>query len=404
MQQGKYTLMMSNLLISSMETGVMREMNRKLINNFALVYIVNLIFGFMIALVLVYIRMYLEETLLFFTLPFLSCYLLVSSYLLWHIDDLNDAGNKQQSAHSSPRGMRALLSSIADMETTSRRKLLLLLPYHVAWGINTAFWILYLVRNIFYDEISFLAAAYALFLSYLFSLLYTLGVKTICPHLNHNCHILIGGLSSFCLGIFALSMDGFTKHEAREDYRIVVVFSLLYGISMSVYENNMRAEVANLLQHYEVIAYSATSFSKTISAGVCLISSTIILNKGRDDAGRFGLEVELIISSVFGIVGFISAVLIDRRGSTCEVVEELEEKLLRENERINTISDLESLYTTHKSVRGDAKFPLHRDLRSDNNPSIHSSNMLSEEDCDNYSSSRASSSVAEDEFFVPDYF
>lgn len=251
------------------------------------------------------------------------------------------------------------------MQKVSRRKLFCLLPYHVSWGINTAFWILYLVRDMFYDEISFLSAGYALLLSHLFSLLYTYGVKWICPGANHNFHILIGGICSFCLGIACLSVDGFTHHEAVQDYRIVVVFALLFGISMSVYENNMRAEVANLLQHYEVLAYSATSFAKTVAAGISLVAATIILDKGDSDGGRFALEVELIVSSFLGMLGFIAALAIDRSGSNQEGEEELEEKLLRESERFSMTIDDQSLYS-HSSSRLYAN-----DLSKSHNHNVH---------------------------------
>ena len=169
------------------------------------------------ALVLVYVSIYLEGTLIFLTLPAQLTLLVVSTYLLWNIDNLNDMGNPHQTLYSSLKGVRDMLHSLADMESTNRYKLLLLLPYHVSWGVTTAFWILYLVRNIFYDEISFLAAAYALFFSYLFSFMYTILVKAICPQLNHNFHILIGGISSFVLAICALSIDGYTRHQGRED-------------------------------------------------------------------------------------------------------------------------------------------------------------------------------------------
>ena len=412
--QGKYTLKMSNLLITSMETGVIRDMNRKLINSFALVYIINLIFAFLLALLLVYARIVMDETLLIFTVPVLLCYIMVSTYLMWTSDGLNDVGDEQQVLASNVRGVRNLIYSIADREKTSRRKLLLLLPYHVSWGINTAFWILYLVKNIFYEEISFLAAAYALFLSYVFSLMYTVMVKTIIPNLNHNSHILFGGLSSLCLGIFALSVDGITKHKAHEDYRIVIVFASMYGISMSVYENNMRAEVANLLQHYEVLAYSATSFAKTIAAGICLVTSTMILNQDKGDAVRLGLEVELIIASTLGIAGFIGAVLLDRHSNSREVVEQLEEKLLRESERNSFISDFGSLYSHNSFTKGDSsRFQKRYVLPSADSNNTNSTLMEEgfgggDDDSDSNggrgSSRAASSSVAEDEFYVPDYF
>mmetsp|Transcript_20374 Transcript_20374/g.34332 ORF Transcript_20374/g.34332 Transcript_20374/m.34332 type:complete len:576 (+) Transcript_20374:176-1903(+) len=410
---GKYTLMMSNLLISSMETGVIRDMNRKLINSFALVYLVNLIFGFFLALILIYIKILVDATLLIYTLPVLLVYFMISSHLLWNADSLNDLGNVQSERGHSMRGVRNLLIAIADMETTSRHKLLLLLPYHVSWGINTAFWILYLVKTIFYEEISFLAAAWALFLSYAFSLLYTIMVKTIIPNLNHNSHILFGGLSSLCLGVFALSVDGLTKHQAREDYRIVVVFASMYGISMSVYENNMRAEVANLLQHYEVLAYSATSFAKTIAAGVCLVTSTVVLSIGKGDAVALGLEVELIISSSLGIAGFVGAVMLDRHSNNKEVVEHLEEKLLRESERNSIVSDIESLYS-FKTIKSDSYFKSQYALHNADRMSNHTPSSPVEEgfnesedddnDDDGRSSRVASSAVTEDEFFVPDYF
>lgn len=392
----------------------------------------------MIALALVYVRLLLKSTLLVFTLPFQFGYILISSYLLWNADGLNDMGDRVQAMNTSVRGVRNMIRSIADMERSSRLKLLLLIPYHVSCGINTAFWILYLVKTIFHDDISFLAAAYALFLSYLFSLMYTLTVKTITPNLNHNFHILVGGISTMCLGIFALSVDGFTEHKTHEDYRIVVVFASLYGISMSVYENNMRAEVANLLQHYEVLAYSVTSFAKSIAAGVCLVTSTWVLNKGQENATGLGLEVQLVVSSFVGVVGFIFAVMLDRQSNSSPVVvEHLEEKLLRESERNSIIEDCDSMYSPHNSMnrydflRLDKKNEFYSLGKSDTN-SNHSSHTCAEElggniihfenenitketaicnvgegneaEEEEEEASAESSSVAEDEFFVPDYF
>ena len=406
---------MSNLLIPSMDTEVVRDMNRKLINNFALFYTFNLIFGFMVALILAYVSvLFQEDTRVIFTIPFQLCYVLVSSYLLWKMDSLNDVGDLRQPLYFSFRGLRDMIESVCNMERISRIKLLLLLPYHIAWGMTTAFWILYLVSNVFHEEISFLAAAYGLFLSYLFSMIYSVMVKVICPRLNHNFHIVVGGLSGFCLGVSALSIDGFTRHETREDYRVVVVFSLLYGIGMSVYDNIMRAEVANLLQHYEVLAYSVTGFAKSAFAGVCLITSTIVL-QDREDGGRLGLELEIMIASLIGVIAFICAALVDGDNDS---MGQLEEKLMRDNERNSVLSDIESLYHNHISLKHTSSITSKQQVDA---LSVHSG-VLSGHQIDALSFqsglmlqdgsmiddqerlSRISSTVDDDSYYVPDYF
>jgi hypothetical protein len=205
----------------------------------------------------------------------------------------------------------------------------------------------------------------------------------------------------------ALSVDGITRHHAHEDYRIVVFSALLYGISMSTYENNMRAEVANLLQHYEVLAYSATSFAKSFSAGICMVVSTVILNADRHDVAGIGLEVELIFFSLLGMAGFISAVMIDGKGGG-DVTGQLEQKLLRESERNSIISDFESLYA-HNSINNDYYRANHNSIRASDTMSNHThSTFMGEEggddDGDHLSRASSISCVSEDEFLVPDYF
>jgi hypothetical protein len=140
----------------------------------------------------------------------------------------------------------------------------------------------------------------------------------------------------------------------------------------------------------------------------------MILNQDKGDAVRLGLEVELIIASTLGIAGFIGAVLLDRHSNSREVVEQLEEKLLRESERNSFISDFGSLYSHNSFTKGDSsRFQKRYVLPSADSNNTNSTLMEEgfgggDDDSDSNggrgSSRAASSSVAEDEFYVPDYF
>jgi hypothetical protein len=279
------------------------EMNRHLAEQFAIVYLRSLVVGFGLCVLVLIVRIQFEWITKYINLPLLCCWLLVSLYLLWTLNDLGDKGSSFWANFRIRRGFYALLRATRDLSVWSRWKMALLIPYQLSWGCCTSFWLFYILGEVAFKENGKIAVGVSTLVNLIVSAFFT-QVTTACTHVSQSAFIIIGGVSTVFLGLILAVID--INHYST--FGLLVLHSFLYGLSRSVYENNFMAVIANFFPERESLAYSVAGFVKTLAAGVTLLIFAFFFR----DFTSWYYAILILSTSVVGVGGYVAAVVCDR--------------------------------------------------------------------------------------------
>lgn len=366
--------------VSSMAERDIEEMNRHLAEQFAIVYLRSLVLGFAICLLVLLINYEFASIIKYVNLPILCCWLLVSLYLLWTINDLGDKGSSFCVNIRIRRGFYALLRAVRDLSAWSRWKMALLIPYQLAWGCCTSYWLFYILGEAEFHrhDSGRIAVCVAALVNLIVAAFFT-QVTAALPQISQSAFILIGGISTVFMGSILAVID----IDAYTNFGLLMLHSFLYGLSRSVYENNFMAVIADFFPDHESLAYSVAGFVKTLAAGVTLV----VFGFSFRDFTRWYYAFLILSTSLVGIMGYIAAVVCHK----LERSEQLTQRLQRpppvdsEGVKIKT----ESLYGT-------------ADWADDNDAAYSGSSGASTK----YSYLRVASLTQDDNniMYVPEYF
>jgi hypothetical protein len=276
------------------------EMNRHLAEQFAIVYLRTLIVGFALCVLVLVARLQFDWITKYVNLPLLCCWLLVSFYLLWTLNDLGDKGSSFWANFRIRRGFYALLRATRDLSVWSRWKMALLIPYQLSWGCCTSFWLFYILGEVAFKENGKIAVGISTLVNLIVSAFFTQATAA-CTQVSQPVFIILGGISTVFLGSILAVID--INHYST--FGLLVLHSFLYGLSRSVYENNFMAVIADFFPERESLAYSVAGFVKTLAAGVTLIIFAFFFS----DFTRWYYAILILSTSVVGIAGYIAAVI-----------------------------------------------------------------------------------------------
>lgn len=284
--------------VTSMTERDLEDMNRRLAEQFAIVYLRSLVIGFGICTIMLLIRSFIGHT-RYINITLLGLWLLASFYLLYTLNDLGDKGSPFWANFRIRRGFYALIRATKDLTVWSRWKLAFLVPYQLAWGCCTSIWLFYILGEVVIKDDVRLGVGVASLVNLVVSSFFT-QITSACTQVSQSAFIILGGVSTIFMGLIFAVVDT----DSYSNFGILMLHSFLYGLSRSVYENNMMAVVANYFPDKESLAYSIAGFNKTISSGISLLIFAFLFR----DMTAWYYAFLIISTSLFGIIGYIAAV------------------------------------------------------------------------------------------------
>ena len=196
------------------------------------------------------------------------------------------------------------LSGVRHLPTDLLQKLLCLIPYHVAWGCTNSFWVYYVLGEVVNTEQSrgFVGIVCMIDFSTSLAFSYFGNLMTKRVLSSQTPMIMWGWLCMTTIGLLVLTLS---NHELGTRRRIIA-YAVTHGMARAVYENNHKAVIANFFPEHETVAYSVTSFSKTLTSGITFMYYAFLVT--RDIYG-----VVVIVTSGLGLLGYLSASVIHQR-------------------------------------------------------------------------------------------
>jgi hypothetical protein len=239
---------------------------------------------------------------MFLCLPTYCIQAVITAILMLKINDLGDRGNPVTRAVVIRRGVMDMFLMYKEFSLPRKSKLFLLLPFHLCWGICTAFWIYIVLGHYIFERGSTVTVGLAATLQFAVTFTFTVIDKFIKHPSAQHAMIVFGGLC-FCAMGFLI-----TSNAHISALVIAVMFAVLHGIARSVCDNNMLSVVADFFPLTEASAYSMVGFAKTVSAGF----SFIIFASIEHSFFQFDvLAVIVMVTAALGIAGFVAASRID---------------------------------------------------------------------------------------------
>lgn len=179
-----------------------------------------------------------------------------------------------------------------------------LLPYHVAWGFCTTYWIYYTLGVIVRKEQGLKYISVAAIIDVTVSLFYTKLSSYFKSSNSSNSilSLLIGHISMFTLGLLIL----ITSNSSLGQNKRIIGYLILHGIARSVYENNMKIILLNLFIEYDTIVYlTFTSSFKIISCGIAYLIYALFIHE------RIIYAIVIIILSMISFICYMTLLCIN---------------------------------------------------------------------------------------------
>lgn len=185
------------------------------------------------------------------------------------------------------------------------KKLICLIPYHVAWGCTTSFWVYYILGELVNNEQSRGFVGIVCVVDFSTSLAFSyMGNKMTkwCMSSSQTPMLVWGWLCMTTIGVLVMIR---TNQELGTRRRIIG-YAITHGMARAVYENNSKAVIANFFPEHETVAFSVTSFSKTLTSGITFMYYAFIVTRE-----VYGAVV--IVTSGLGVLGYMAANAINKR-------------------------------------------------------------------------------------------
>jgi MFS family permease len=186
------------------------------------------------------------------------------------------------------------------MNPDRRKKLLYIIPYHIAWGCCTCFWVVYTLAIIITEERGLQYVGVVSTIDILISFITAYLSNKIAQKIGQFSIIIFGGLCMSTVGLVLL----FTSNDAIAQNRRIIGYTLLHGLSRAIYESNMKAVIADVFPEHEAIAYSVTAFSKNIATATSYIAFAL-------NSHRFTFILVVIITGLLSVISYICAYIVN---------------------------------------------------------------------------------------------
>jgi uncharacterized membrane protein len=171
-----------------------------------------------------------------------------------------------------------------------------LLPYHIAWGFCTTYWIYYILGVIVREEQGLRYISVAAVVDLTASLIYTKFSNYLASKFTQSLSIFFGNISMITLGSLLLV----TSNQSLGRNKRIIGYLILHGISRSVYESNMKAVIADTFMDYETSLFIIlANTSKTISCGIAYLIYALIIHERT-------VYAEVVVSlSLLALLGYL---------------------------------------------------------------------------------------------------
>jgi hypothetical protein len=298
----KYFNRSAQLMLKSMNVLDIENLNRSLASTFAFTYFTCLIMVFLISC-LVLFRDFSANELLVYLVPVYLSTVVFSTYCLCRLDHMGDNGDDWANFQFR-RGLLEMMYSIRQLPTGMSRKLLYLIPYHVAWGCTNAFWVYYMLGEVVNNQQGWGYIGVVCVIDFSTSLAFSFLSNKITKWASSSQTPMIiwGWMCMTTIGLLVLTLS----NDQLGTRRRIVGYAMTHGMARSVYENNHKALIANFFPEHETVAYSVTSFSKTLAAGITFFYYSFLVSRN-----FFGGTI--IVTSFIGIAGYWTANIINTR-------------------------------------------------------------------------------------------
>jgi hypothetical protein len=183
-------------------------------------------------------------------------------------------------------------------------KLMCLIPYHIAWGCTTSFWIYYVLGDIVTDQQGRKYVGIMSIIDFFTSLIFSFFGNQLTKRLSNNQTPMIawGWMCMTGIGMFVILLSDNDLGTPRR----LIGYACAHGMTRAVYENNVKVVIANFFPENQSIAYTVTSFSKTFTSGITFLYYSFIVTRR-----YYGVLV--IMTSTIGLLGYITASHINRQ-------------------------------------------------------------------------------------------
>ena len=172
-----------------------------------------------------------------------------------------------------------------------------IVPYHLAWGICTSYWIYYALGVIVLKQkgIEYIGVASVIDLTV--SLLFTKMSNMVCTKtLGQTPIVLWGAACITCLGVIIILVK---NRDLGDINRRIVGYTMIHGMARAVYENNIKAVTADFFPEHEALAFSVSGFAKTLACGISYLVYALVLERRQ----RYGYVVTT--AGVLATIGYL---------------------------------------------------------------------------------------------------
>lgn len=298
--QGKYFTRSAQLLVTSLDVKELESMHRSLARDFATLYLTCEALVLVVLTIIIFVRFHMVSSIEFAIVPCYAIFLALSTVTLLRLEDVGDAGGSWELFR--PRtGINDIIVAAKHMTRRQQNKLAFLLPYHAAWGCVSAFWILYVLGEIIEHErgIEYIGVVCCTDLAV--SIVFTKVGNYIAKKTAHSLVIALGAMCMIGVGMLLLLVEDATLSQNRK----LIGFTVIHAIARAVYENNLRAIVADFFPEHEAISFSFTGSARSLFAGAAYLFFALRQN-------RFEYAITVITTSLLGFLSFVYAHMLHR--------------------------------------------------------------------------------------------
>mmetsp|Transcript_15427 Transcript_15427/g.23270 ORF Transcript_15427/g.23270 Transcript_15427/m.23270 type:complete len:512 (-) Transcript_15427:185-1720(-) len=298
--QSKYFSKNALLMVTSMDTKEVENMHRALANRFATIYFTCLLLTIILCTVIAAEPIEVHMGIVYIVLPGYVLLVALSLVFLSRLDSFGDTGEPWHT-FKPRRGLFDMFSQSRLLPPAKRSKLRLLAPYHLAWGVCTSYWIYYALGVIVLEQQGMQYIGVAAVVDLSTSLIFTKLSNALVKSMGQFPMIIWGGACMMSVGLLIILASDHSIGQNRH----IVGYTLVHGMARAVYENNMKAVVADFFPEHEGLAYSATGFAKTFASGVAYLVYALAI----EQRWKYGLVVT--IAGAAATIGFVFSARID---------------------------------------------------------------------------------------------
>jgi hypothetical protein len=242
------------LFVTSMDEHQVNETIKRVSRLFYYMYIINVLIVYAFRIAAFFVK---PHWIFVFTIT--SSYIVLSSSLLLNLNSLGHNGDANMKYNLSDVVARYKAASDA-MTPSKRNKILLLIPYHICWGMVNTLWIFHILGDIVAKKSMghvVIVACLNVFVTILFNVI----EMRFLVRWNPSVFVVFGGVCQVAVGVVMGALD-----DTRPQTWATIL--ILHGIIRYVSENSMAAVITSFFPMGGTSPTSFTGIAKTISSGL----------------------------------------------------------------------------------------------------------------------------------------